>query len=1633
MRALILLAVLGLAVPASAQATLTVTTTDNGDTRDGALSLREAFRVLAGQLAPAGLTPAEQALVVGTVSASAQNAVRFAIPGAGPHVITLSGSNLPTVAVSVSIDGTTQPGATCDAGPQGVTVEVRGRGSSATFTLTGGGHRVRGLAFAYGDYGVSLTGGTAPSEVSCNLFGYSAGTLALAQSGIGDVLLSGGRGARVGGTTVADRNVMARGVVMTSGTADNAVTGNWIGTRPDGTSDPETAAFVGGVAFRYSRFGNTKRVQAGVVIYDDGGGNVVGGARPGAACTGPCNVVVAAANGMFVAFSSQPASSPGNTILGNWVGVDADGSTRAPVAVGLRIEDGPKRVTVGGTGAGEGNRIESATAEGILAEVYATLVRIVGNTIRGSGATGIRNTVPTGTGLVVSANSLSGNGGLGIDIGALGVTDNDPLDTDAGRANTPTLGATPTRVTGGQAAVIGTLASLASTTFRVEAFASATCDASGYGEGETYLGGFDVTTDAAGNASFSQTLGASGLDGQSVSLTATGPEGTSEFSRCAAPPPPETYGVSTTADAGPGSLRQAILDANAHVGPDVITFALPGSGVQTIRLASELPPLLGTTTIDGLTQPGASCASWPATLLVHLDGSSLDASAGGIRNGLTVEAGGSLIQGLVINGFAGIAWSAILLEEGADDNRVYCNYLGTTADGTGVAPNGNGVRVRSSRNHIGGPAAGQRNLISANTGSNVEVSGFVTQEDPADNVVQGNLLGTDVTGTRLMEFPPHGGSVLVFPINSLRIETAVRTQVGGTDHDPWTCNRVCNLIAGSVSIAGVAGGTTIEGNFIGTNLAGTAAAADITDPRTFGLDGVEFLGRASDGPDGSPIRIGGAALGAGNLISGNGDSGVSLSRSSDGIVQGNRIGTDRTGTLPIPNAYPGVSTYGDFNAVIGGPNPGEGNRIAFNRDGGVVLEPRNLILSGSAGSFDHPPSRRVTISGNSIGENGGGLGIDLMGDGVTGNDALDLDPGSNGRLNAPRLDLASVQTAGGSATVRGVYEGAPSASFRIEAFASAACGPDRFGPGERYLGAFDVTTGGDGRVSFDRSFAADGLPAGWVVTTTATDALGQTSEFSQCAAYPDAVLTVTTAASAGPGSLREAILAANGLPDAQTISFNIPAGECDGSGVCTVHLTDALPLINGPVTIDGATQPGSVCGGGATAIKVSLDGSALGNGNVGLAFFGISRGSVVRGLAIGGFGSNSDLRVPPGIGIDLSDGERFSEPGGQHRLECVYVGTDASGTVARPNGIGLQIYSDSTVVGAPGRGVLASANTRAGIAISGRGVVVQASRVGTDASGTRPLGNTGDGVRLTSGGDDLFGTFRRGRAQVGGPERGQGNTIAFNAGAGIFHDGESSFSSSGPGSPFLGNATFENGGPGIDLAPAGATPNDGINPSCTSGCRPDSDSGPNRLMNTPEIASSGATGGGLVVGYRVPTHPSEAAFPLRVEFFAADAGGQGRSFVGFDTYTEADLNAGGDKTATVPFSGAVGYEDLINGPRLVATATDALGNTSEFSALPVVIPNETDADLPSEFALEAPRPNPARGQALLRYALPVASVVRIEAFDLLGRRVAVLADGEQPAGWHEARLEAGALAGGVYVVRMTAATFAAAQRVTVVR
>jgi hypothetical protein len=165
------------------------------------------------------------------------------------------------------------------------------------------------------------------------------------------------------------------------------------------------------------------------------------------------------------------------------------------------------------------------------------------------------------------------------------------------------------------------------------------------------------------------------------------------------------------------------------------------------------------------------------------------------------------------------------------------------------------------------------------------------------------------------------------------------------------------------------------------------------------------------------------------------------------------------------------------NNAIGGSASGAGNTIAFNGGAGV------LILGVS-----NP------VSANAVFANAG-LGIDLAGDGVTPNDPCDGDSGANNRQNTPVIISAS--SVGGTTTIEGTLDSAPSMTFRIEFFSNHACDPSGFGEGETFIGSATVTTDGSCRASFAVTLPI-AIPSGSFITATATDPNGNTSEFAQC-------------------------------------------------------------------------------------------------------------------------------------------------------------------------------------------------------------------------------------------------------------------------------------------------------------------------------------------------------------------------------------------------------------------------------------------------------------------------------------------------------------------------------------------------------
>jgi hypothetical protein len=192
--------------------------------------------------------------------------------------------------------------------------------------------------------------------------------------------------------------------------------------------------------------------------------------------------------------------------------------------------------------------------------------------------------------------------------------------------------------------------------------------------------------------------------------------------------------VVNTNDSGAGSLRQAILNANANAGLDIITFNIAGTGPHTISVPSPLPTITDSVDINGFSQAGAT-ANAPQ---IVLNGAGLGTGV----SGLTLSGGSSIIRGLVINGFPGPG-----ITISSSGNTIQGNFIGTAADGrTGVA-NAQGIAIGSGaqKNLVGGAVFPQRNIIGGNSEWGIGIAGN-------ENVIRGNLIG-DIPG---VEFGPNG-------------------------------------------------------------------------------------------------------------------------------------------------------------------------------------------------------------------------------------------------------------------------------------------------------------------------------------------------------------------------------------------------------------------------------------------------------------------------------------------------------------------------------------------------------------------------------------------------------------------------------------------------------------------------------------------------------------------------------------------------------------------------------------------------------------------------------------------------------------------------------------------------------------
>ena len=374
------------------------------------------------------------------------------------------------------------------------------------------------------------------------------------------------------------------------------------------------------------------------------------------------------------------------------------------------------------------------------------------------------------------------------------------------------------------------------------------------------------------------------------------------------------FTVTNTNDSGAGSLRQAITDANALPGLDTITFNISGAGPHTINVASALPTITGAVLIDGWSEPGFS-----DTPVIVLDGN--DLAADGLV--LSSTADGSTIRGLVIRDFDG---DGIEIQAGSNNNVIVDNYIGHlthtgTDAGIAEANSLNGIHVLGANNTIGGTTSGAGNVLSGNNDSGITITGAAA----TGNVVQGNLIGTNAAGTAviangvdgiLIDFNAAnntigGTTAAARNIISGNVDDGIELDNGATGNIVRG-NFIGTDITGTVDFGNQSDGVLVNASTFNNQIGGTAAGAGNTVAFNAAI-GIDLLNGAGTGNSvlGNSIHSNGA-LGI-DLI---GD-GVTANDAGDSDTGENNLQNFPTLTSATTDDFSTVSVSGTLNSTAG--------------------------------------------------------------------------------------------------------------------------------------------------------------------------------------------------------------------------------------------------------------------------------------------------------------------------------------------------------------------------------------------------------------------------------------------------------------------------------------------------------------------------------------------------------------------------------------------------------------------------------------------------------------------------------------------------------------------------------------------
>jgi CSLREA domain-containing protein len=524
-------------------------------------------------------------------------------------------------------------------------------------------------------------------------------------------------------------------------------------------------------------------------------------------------------------------------------------------------------------------------------------------------------------------------------------------------------------------------------------------------------------------------------------------------------------GVCQTSTPGVCTLRAALQEANAASSAAEIDFNISGSGTQTIAPQSALPPLTNPngTTINGFTQPGSSANTDPlvdnATYGIDLAG-----KGPGHFPGFVVESSHNTIEGFDIHAFS---QEVNLDTSNSNYNTVVGDMLGLTPTGAYDPTHGTVndasclvLQNGASHNQIGAPGNATRNVVSG-----CDFKGIASYNWPTSwNTIQNNIVGLDPTGTQRRATVSHGIDIT---------RGSEHTMIGGTGSEER--NVVSGNAQAGIEVAHEASTqlNSVIGNYVGTDPTGNSAPPFAANSYW----GVHLEGHGDCGSQPCPPDQNHETVEY-NVIVDSGRGGVMVDKgTNNSLIAYNDIGVTANGTAAGNKMFGLNINGGAFQITVAH------NEIAHN-DAGVQIEPDQVLDPNHILTT----TNRNTITQNSIHDNNqtgtAALGIDLTPFGKV-NTTANASSYVNDAIIAPTLSNPQPNS----------ITAATCANCTVEMFvADSAAGV--WGSGQTYL------TSGQADSTGNAVIALPGGTAGQVVTATATNANGSTSEFAKNVLVP---------------------------------------------------------------------------------------------------------------------------------------------------------------------------------------------------------------------------------------------------------------------------------------------------------------------------------------------------------------------------------------------------------------------------------------------------------------------------------------------------------------------------------------------------